>query len=275
MRYRETRGKHQMTTGKYTFNNVIDIVTFLSSSGFSVAKIDLPDIKKVDDISKYKVDISKYVDYNKNNDYVYYFPSKGKRYYESYFNGQIESSGKIECNNWCIAGSKALELFITNYKDKLSLNKNLNVVSNDTDIFFLDSKIPYRFNVGTTDIVHEKSKTVDELLLNFDLPCCRIATNSNGDWWISIQCIDALLSGKYYLPKYFEDFGKFYKVLCTIKDKNKGNVNSKFLYTRSQARCDKYLKRGFKYEHYDTDYVIPWITNRFFYMTPQLFENKY
>lgn len=137
---------------------------------------------------------------------------------------------------------------------------------NDTDIFFLNSQVNHRMVLPGIDFVHTKAKTVEELLLNFDLPCCRAAFNSKYDFWISAQCLSSILTGQYYLPRYLTNAIEFSKILATYRSgKGMDNDCEKLLFKRIIERMKKYDTRGFKCILIDTEEVQPWIKNRFHY----------
>jgi hypothetical protein len=134
----------------------------------------------------------------------------------------------------------------------------------DTDIFFLDSPANHRFIIPGIDLVHTKAKTVEELLINFDLPCCRVAFNSRSDYWISAQCLGSLLDGTYQLPTYVSNPTRFYAMLDQHRNYETTSVE-KMLFSRMTQRIEKYIERGFTPRYVETDEVLPWIRNRFHY----------
>jgi len=207
----------------------------------------------------------------------------------NYFNDpKIEKSGILRHDDWCIAGSKALETFIKHFANKelFELNQNTLIkiespiksghfIAQDTDIFFLNSTKRARYDLNTTDIVYVTDRTIEELILNFDLPCCRIAMNTTGDYWISIQCLYALMTGKYYIPTYLKNKKQFDILIekypgddfKKLQPKNLQNL-SNYLFQRLAVRIDKYHKRGFVAIEYKTDVILRWIINRFNYSEP-------
>jgi len=187
---------------------------------------------------------------------------------------------------YCIAGSSAVTLFakllkVQQFRLKKSSSKigNYNIkgefVSNDTDIFFLGSKSQHRKQCGNVDIVHLKENSVESLLLNFDLGCCRAAINDNCDaevGWISAHCIASLLTGEYFLPSYLknsEDFLKIFSgsaklLLKETKELTETSLVDK-LFKRLTFRLAKYENRGYNCIYYETDKPLRWIKHRFFY----------
>lgn len=169
---------------------------------------------------------------------------------------------------YCIAGSKAItfihKLLIheqTKLVDKCKIYGDFN--ANDTDIFFLGSKDQHRLVYGNTDIVHVREKTVESLILNFDLNCCRCAFNEDHETlWISAQCVNSLFTGKYYLPNYLQDKTEFLQ-LMKLNNLQEDKIIS--LFHRLNYRKLKYETRGYQCINFNTDVTIPWIRHRFFY----------
>lgn len=152
----------------------------------------------------------------------------------------------------CIAGSKAVNLFYKFLKlekapfpcyfgNKIADNKIAgDFECNDTDIFFMNSKEHHRTTCGDVDIIHIKESSVETLLLNFDLPCCRAATDDSEEiFWISAQCLYSMLTGQYFLPAYLKDIEHFTSVfdeqLANVSPNSKTR-NTTNLFTRLQYR---------------------------------------
>lgn len=135
----------------------------------------------------------------------------------------------------------------------------------DTDIFFMGASVPSRLVLPGIDMVHSRAKTVDELLLNFDLPCCRAAFDSQGTIYVSAQCLNALLTGKYYLPAYVKNEQGMNKMLRQYRNDDPMETPEEFLFKRLQERIQKYQDRGFDPIFVETQEVLPWIENRFHY----------
>jgi hypothetical protein len=181
-----------------------------------------------------------------------------------------EFAKKERRSDICIAGSSAL------WRLHGILNgKSPNWKPKDTDIFLLGSSSDNRFYKTdyNLDIVHSTSKTCQDLILAFDLPCCRVAYDFNFTFYVSIQTLAAIFSGKMYLPKYFETELQFKQILdkhSTIKkDWEKNTFIPNFYYNklakRLQERIKKYRSRGYAPKYYDTEYILPWIKERFKY----------
>lgn len=135
---------------------------------------------------------------------------------------------------------------------------------NDSDLFFLGNSAAHRFQMGVTDFVFVKDKTVEELLLNFDLPCCRAAVNAAGDIWVSAQCLNAIYTGSYNLPAFLRDKGKFERQTRPCV----GGESA--LFNRFHDRIKKYADRGFTVNWVDSNAVPSWVTKRFNYALPTI-----
>ena len=135
---------------------------------------------------------------------------------------------------------------------------------NDTDIFVIDSGLNNRLITPTVDIVYTVAKSVDELLLNFDLPCCRAAYSAGG-YWVSAQCLKSLLYGYYHLPMYTKDTESMKKLFQIHRNGDPMKVSEEALHKKLFDRIKKYEDRGFEVIFYETDYLLPWIPNRFHY----------
>lgn len=85
----------------------------------------------------------------------------------------------------CVAGSSALSKVLESFCS----TTHQKWTAGDADILFLEQELNNRLPVGNVDIVQCKEKTVEDLLLNFDLPICRVAFNfSYMDFDTMYQC---------------------------------------------------------------------------------------
>ena len=148
----------------------------------------------------------------------------------------------------------------TSTKDKMN-----NWRPGDVDTFFLNMPQQFRQKLSFTDLVHVKAKTPEELLMNFDLPCCRVAVNTRYDIWVSAHALYAVMTGKYYLPLYLKTKEGFSALLAQHKANPVLHEAEDFLYDRFTGRVDKYKTRGFTPEWVATKDVTPWIKDRFIY----------
>jgi hypothetical protein len=171
-------------------------------------------------------------------------------------------------NTTCVAGSSALNRLLINLK------KMPKWMPNDSDIFMLGCDDNSRLNMGLLDFVHTKDKTPQELLLRFDLPCCRVGYDLNMTWYVSIQAFASIFTGEMYLPSYCESELKMKSFVTEVSSiKNEYRHHSKEVfnaiyrnqYEKLSLRIAKYERRGFKSKYYDTDYVLPWIEHVFHY----------
>lgn len=190
--------------------------------------------------------------------------------------------------NVCIAGSYALYELLTKAIHPSVGALKCNFEPSDIDIFILGEPGPYHKVFGHTDLVHCPEKTVEELLMNFDLPVCRVATNSHLDYWISIQALNSIINRVYYMPEYcrylksFTDFIVKYRepVLNSDEpyyiggmpvDRLPAEINhalhriEKIQFDRLQERIKKYASRGFNVIWISKEKVLPWVRQRFHY----------
>lgn len=170
---------------------------------------------------------------------------------------------------WVIAGSSALSSLVSKLV-KLGYEINAKEFkADDTDVFFLDSKKEGRAKFGDIDVVHKKFKTVSELLLNFDLPCCRAATDNKGNYWVSLQCLSSIFTGKYAMPVSLESNTKFNEQLKSTYSKNKYESIPTFFkfgafIAKLHGRMEKYKNRGFTSTFVEdtSDEIQLWIKNQ-------------
>jgi hypothetical protein len=123
-----------------------------------------------------------------------------------------------------------------------------------------------RVSIGITDIVMCEETSVEELLLNFDMPICRVAYDFSYNIWISAQCIHTLYTRRQNIPKYLKVKTTFLEILNKHKKENRDNEkHDARLYKRFAERVKKYQDRGYGVNWIETDNIIPWIINRFHY----------
>ena len=177
--------------------------------------------------------------------------------------------------NIVIAGSASLKMLL----NILGL-KNDKWNNTDTDMFMIGCERHFRLKFNDQlDMIGTKDKTVEQLLLNFDLPICRVGYALNRTIYVSVQCLKAILTKECWIPKYLKDdtklkdiFRKIYlswfdeKSVVTIKElDDEVNKFLNIICTRMKKRLKKYSNRGYKMMTIETDEVIPWIKNRFLY----------
>ena len=244
-------------------------------------------------------ELSKAVEANPLEDVVYHLPSStydnglNKPWYGSCLFGDIKQHEGIP--NCVLAGSAALYLIWNKLyehhhsKEPVKCSqcehcKRLDPVKkpplfsqpNDYDLFFIGSKKAHRNTLGNLDFVYCPEKTVEELLLNFDLGCCRVAMNPANDLWISAHALSAIFTGTYYLPAYLRNETTFTETLTKYTTDSKSttkNVHS-YLYGRLTERLHKYKDRGLTVKWVESDKILPWVQNRFCYATLKEEEAK-
>lgn len=167
-----------------------------------------------------------------------------------------------------VGGSSALH-YMTGY---IKGNNKVNWKSNDVDIFFLNCPQNSRMGgaPGALDFVFCKDQTIEDVLLNFDLPCCRVGFDFKYNYYVSAQALVAIFTGKMYMPEYFASEQEFTKTLTEYNLKpNVGQhhaVVHKMIIERFYERVKKYQSRGFATVYTHLKYVMPWVKNRFTYV---------
>ncbi len=166
-----------------------------------------------------------------------------------------------------VGGSTALH-YITCY---LKGENNVNWKSTDVDLFFLNCVVNSRMEgaPGALDFVFCKEKTIEDVLLNFDLPCCRVGFDMKYNFYISAQALVSIFTGKMYLPSFFSTPHDFTQKLAEYKDLESGwhhQSVTKMIVNRFYERVKKYQSRGFKTVYTNLDYMLPWVQNRFTYI---------
>jgi hypothetical protein len=159
-----------------------------------------------------KAKLAEFTKSSPEQDKVFAFPTKGV----------VDESGA------CLAGSSVLAEIMKVYNPEAKTEWDT-----DYDFFFLGMDSPARLKTGMVDIIHSQHKTVPNLLLNFDLPPCRIARNAT-TLWASAHCLNAIVTGEYPFPS------------------NLQHTADEWKFSRTAERMEKYEKRGFlavKYVH--------------------------
>ena len=225
-----------------------------------------------------RMEIQKWCEKNQNNDQVYFVPVAAPN---------VEIT--IPTPSVVMAGSSIVSGIVSYFEAKSNLPQ---WQSSDIDIFHLGMEKPIRnSNLCNVDLVHVTDNTVTELLLNFDLPCCRAARDFNGNLWISAQCINAVLTGTQYLPdclstreKFFETGKKVMTIDMVIqRQKSRGyqvanpeltrDMMITWFGTRFFDRIEKYQARGFQTVFVKTDTIPTWLVKRFTYAEPNIGKN--
>lgn len=165
----------------------------------------------------------------------------------------------------CIAGSSIVQLLALHANDvKESVVDGFRDINSDVDIFkLLQSKIDItKIWLPTTssklDIVSTKYKSVEDLLMGFDLPCCRAAATIEGGTrclYVSLQCLRSLVKGEMVLPSYMKD----------VNSENMIDQELRMVFTRFNSRVKKYAKRGIQCLYAETSDQWPWFSKGFTY----------
>ena len=252
--------------------------------GQDTVKCGIPEITSLGDISKSLVLQEQVIEFSKNNpstEHIYKFelPEDGldltnMSNHAGWWKNCLRSRENHESMNCVVAGSYAL------WTLSQFLNKH-NWKPGDIDLFLLNRTQHARHNPGDglLDIVHTMDKTAEEVIINFDLPCCRVAFDTNYTFYVSIHALTAILSKNVYLPSYLKDGTKFKYLLqkyeLSPSNQKGGTVDfyHTFLINRMQDRIKKYQSRGFSIQWYDTEYILPWIKQRFAYVNFDLMKS--
>ncbi len=166
-----------------------------------------------------------------------------------------------------VGGSSALHYVCCYIKGENKVNWK----SKDVDVFFLNCKENSRMEQapGNLDFVFCKDKTIEEVLLNFDLPCCRVGFDFKYNYYVSAQALVSIFTGKMYMPEYFETSQEFNKMLRSnpiINEQQTCDYFIEMIVRRFYERVQKYQSRGFKTVYTHLNYILPWVKNRFTYI---------
>jgi len=230
--------------------------------------------------------IKAWVNLNPDTEHIYKFEiQKGTSTYNnpddmsgagSWFKNCLRSLQSNESMNCVVAGSYALWTLA----EMIFHCRDVGWKANDIDIFLLGRAQHARRGSGDKggllDIVHTTDKTPVEVITNFDIPCCRVAFDMNYTFYVSIHALYSIFTKKVMLPEYLKTSDGFMRVL----DRYQLDVPSKIgtsgsrvivdyhkrLIARMDERIKKYQSRGFSFQWYSTDYILPWIKQRFAYV---------
>lgn len=177
-------------------------------------------------------------------------------------------SGKRAKSDVYISGSTALKdlisiLSISAQRGKIAYPLITQFNPRDTDFYRLKCKSKNLFRYASVDLVDSTFDCIEDLLLSFDLPCCRVAIDDAENFYVSYHCLSAIFFGKMYMPTYTKE----QKTLQEMYSKNVktgseiGGTIIRDWICKHHRRCTKYRERGFEIEYFDTDEVMPFIKN--------------
>lgn len=192
-------------------------------------------------------------------DHIYAFPDTPKE------ERRLRLCGDLEGVNACVAGSAALHCILQVINPMVQRNWT----PGDSDLFFLGQEKASRTLELNIDATGVTEKTIEELLMNFDLPVCRVARKLGKGWWISAQCLSAIFTHRQNLPIYLKEKKSFEETLRPYAHFEDSSISVEqalhHYYQRFALRVKKYQQRGFGVNWVESDLVIPWVKNHFSY----------
>ncbi len=227
---------------------------------------EVPEIKSFSDVKDHVEKINSFVKLHPTTDHVYYFPNPFPAT-RLVGENEILNLGTFSqipnTKDTYIAGSAAVHYVQKHVSELIRMHWQ----PNDADMFTLGCAVNNRYSLGIIDMVQAKEETIEELLLNFDLGCCRAAFDRHLNVWVSIQCLSAIFNHKYPMPKYMKDRDSFVSYLHNnrVDILNRAHGGEDMMYRRFMERIKKYSDRGFGVTWVNTNKALPWIKNRFHY----------
>jgi hypothetical protein len=183
------------------------------------------------------------------------------------FEDKLISSVVPDDLKYVVAGSKALTNLIEYLKNKPSYRKITTVKfpdfkSTDTDIFYMGEPKDRCDKVDSVgvDIVYSIKKTVSELLLAFDLPCCRVAQDRHGNFYFTAKSFEAIFTGRVVMPGYTNPINAAKLANKYIEQAKVKRGYADYCANRVHQRIQKYTERGFKFEYLDTEEPMEFLT---------------
>lgn len=233
-------------------------------------RFHLPMIETLDDILNKSEQIIEWCNNNSIQDHVYEF--KRNCIMDKDHDNRINM---FDIPNAYIAGSYPLRHLLdilfskSRVRQKGILSTEFKWNGNDVDIFIINREHPARNKLGKgLDIVANPEKSIQELLIGFDLPVCRVGLDFKGTFYISIQAMYSILTRKMNLPAYLRDKRTAYLVMKShcFQYYHESNDNKysfpEFLIDRFYERIKKYSGRGFGVNWIETHEIIQWIKTR-------------
>jgi hypothetical protein len=174
-------------------------------------------------------------------DPIYVFDLAEQRLLTKEDAGSVISEGES-----VIAGSAAIHFLAKQMGVKLEWEPN------DTDVFLFNSVRAGRSQVGSVDLVASQMKTVIELFDSFDLPCTRVAYNSDFLFFTE-QAARAILYKEYALSEFVLAEKLFEGALSQIEEP----ADRHKIYLKTRERLVKYKERGFHPVRIDISFGRP------------------
>lgn len=234
----------RVTLEKFSYQTKprIDIDIPTSSDLNKDEKAVLPILKGIEDLTPSNIyKIRKYVEQNPFDDKL--------------ISPKYTSNKKSYVYN---SGSYALMKFLELPEIEKSIFPGIkSFTPGDNDIFFLRSVVSERVKLEGVDLIYTTAKTVEEFLLNFDLPCCRFAIDCDGDFYYTAQAILAVFDGTVIMPNYVFQRDKLEQVFQKIVY---NNIIVKKYVDKFYDRIIKYTNRGFIFEYRQTDKTMNFIS---------------
>ena len=194
------------------------------------------------DLASKETLVHKFVKSEPEKDHIFAFiDSRFAAFGDCYPNMEIDQSD-LEVTAGSFVVNKIIEML-----NKIMVNTTIKPFKvNDQDIFTLGSPADTCIKLPGVDLVKSTFKTVPELLLNFDLSCCRAAFGSGGRVWISAQCFNAIMTGIVFYPSCLATPSTLESELRKHGFNSEGYLD---MWARWNKRKDKYTKRGFQLDN--------------------------
>lgn len=152
--------------------------------------------------------------------------------------------------NICIAGSFALYNLLKILVDEAHVNVAIPIFQpNDVDLFSLNRPDKALIKYDKIDLIEREERDPEELILNFDLPCIRVALGLNFDLWVSLQALHAIFTGTNHIPRIITQKEEFLKL---TRQYQISEARALSIHQRHTDRIQKYFDRGCKFKLIDS-----------------------
>lgn len=154
--------------------------------------------------------------------------------------------------------------------------------SNDVDYFKINCETAQvQQCVADAQFICTKDRSIEELLLRFDLAPCRVAfsgviepkSTTPARTYISAQALMAIHTNNIQLPEYVNDQSMLYQRLLdhflkhqVINSEKHAKTVSQQLFCRYQNRMSKYIHRNFIFRYVDTHELPPYVLGHMEYI---------